>query len=60
VILIELRHNAIKVKGEKEYGELSEYEIRELLQRAWMQIEHRLTIDVSDNIGVSISVEDQP
>jgi len=50
----------LEVKGEEEYDELSEDEIRELLQRVWMQIEHRLTIDVSDNIGVSISVEDQP
>lgn len=49
-----------EIKGEEEYEALSDDEIRNLLQRVWMQIEHRLTIEISDDIGVSISTEDQP
>jgi hypothetical protein len=48
-----------EVMREEEYDELSDDEIRDLLQHVWMEIEHRLTIDVSDDIGVSISVEGQ-
>jgi hypothetical protein len=32
--------------------------IRDLLQRVWLQIEHRLTVEISDDIGISITVEE--
>jgi hypothetical protein len=47
-----------EVKGDEEYESLSDDDIRDLLQRVWMQIEHRLTVDISDDIGISISVEE--
>ncbi|WP_196808425.1 hypothetical protein [Natrinema sp. J7-1] len=47
-----------EVKGDEEYEALSDDDIRDLLQRVWMQIEHRLTVDISDDIGISISVEE--
>ncbi|MCD2201634.1 hypothetical protein LPA44_17370 [Halobacterium sp. KA-4] len=47
-----------EVTGDEEYEKLSDGEIRDLLQCVRMQIEHRLTVDVADDIGVSITVEE--
>lgn len=47
-----------EVTGDQEYEALSDEEIRDLLQCVWMQIEHRLIVDVSEDFGIRLTVEE--